>query len=635
MLGFGYLGVCVGLDALTYVEPLLKLGITPWNPDAGVTLGFLLLAGWRKAPWTGAAALLAELFVHTARAPLIASIGAALVIALGYAGLALAISSAEIDLSRGSLRAAIKFVLYVVLAVFVVASGYAATYVAAGVLPVSSAGAAIGRNWVGDMNGIFTVTPLLLAASRVTAIAAKVRRRLPLLGGQGIFLAVSMWLAFQTRPLSDLPLIYILFAPVLWITLVWGVVGASAATSVIQIGLMAGVAPLLDAGALIAVQYFLLTLGITSFLLGAVVAARADALESIAANEAEQRALLAAAPDAVLAINRDGGISSGNQAAQRLFGISDSVMLGSSIERWLPGLGLSGSDDRRRLTATRASGETVPVEVACVRLQPPAREGYLVLARDTTEQDLAQNQLRERDAALSRALRFALAGELATAVTHELRQPITALVSYLEAAELLVESVPAHDSRFVETLRKASGEALRASDILKRLREFYRGGAAEIAPVDIRALLAESISAFADGVARLGVEIKSDLRVAAHIAIDRIQFQMVLHNLLTNALDAVAEAEPGNRKIDVLVAMSANRLRMVVADSGRGVPAEIVGRLFEPFITSKLNGMGLGLAISRSLLRSQGGELQLMESTAGGARFMVELPLDFATRQRA
>jgi len=102
---------------------------------------------------------------------------------------------------------------------------------------------------------------------------------------------------------------------------------------------------------------------------------------------------------------------------------------------------------------------------------------------------------------------------------------------------------------------------------------------------------------------------------------------MVLHNLLANALDALAEAAPGQRRVHIVVAAEGARLHVTVEDSGCGVPAEIRDRLFEPFVTRKRDGMGLGLAISRSLLRSQGGELRLDASGAGGARFLIDLPL--------
>jgi two-component system, LuxR family, sensor kinase FixL len=637
LFGVGYVLAYVVLDALCYVQPLLKLGITPWNPDAGLTVAFLLLRGWRQTPWAAVAALLAEILilVRGAPAPWLGLICASMIIAAGYGGLAFALARRRLDHLLTSRRAALEFSAGAALTALAVAAGYAATYVAAGVLPASSALDAIARNWVGDLNGILTLTPLLLAAPLTRRALPTLRKHGLLIASQGGVLAVLMLLLFKVRPAGDLPLAYILFAPVIWITLTWGVIGASAATLFIQISLLAIAAPHLSGSSLVEIEYLLVTLALTALLLGAVLAERASALARVATGEAEQRALLAAAPDAVLATNLGGRITSANLAAQRLFGAADGELLGASLAEWLPDVALQDRLERRRLSGRRADGGTFSAEIACVRLDPPARAGYLLIARDMTEHDYAQTQLRERDTALARAMRFALAGELATALTHELNQPITALVSYLRAVEILAEPLEIRDVRVHDTLHKATREALRASDIIKRLRDFYRGGALNRAMIEIHPLIADVVSAFSDRAARLGVEFSQDIRVAHEVCVDRIQLQMVLHNLLTNALDALSDTAPGSRRVHITVAMEGERLRLMVEDTGYGVPPEIRSQLFEPFVTNKFDGMGLGLAISRSLLRSQGGELRLDASRsedpgAHGARFVVELPVALA-----
>jgi two-component system sensor kinase FixL len=633
--GLGYVLAYVVLDAFSYVQPLLKLGITPWNPDAGLTLAFLLLRGWRQAPWTAVAALSAEFWVRSAPAPWLALICASVIIAGGYGALAFGLTRRGIDHLLASCRAALEFSTGAALMALAVSAGYAMTFLAAGVLPIGSAADAIARNWVGDLNGILTLTPLLLAAPLAPRALTVLRTHRVLIASQGATLAALMLLLFRVRPMGDLPLAYVVFAPVIWITLTWGVMGASAATLFIQISLIASAAPHLSGSSLVEIQYLLVTLALTALLLGAVFAERASALARVATGEAEQRALLAAAPDAVLAANPGGRITTANLAAQQLFGAADTAILGTSLVQWLPELDLRDALERRRLRGRRADGETFSAEIACVRLVPPARPGYLLIARDMSQHDYAQTQLRERDTALSRAMRFALVGELATALTHELNQPITALVSYLRAVEILASPLEMPDLRLQETLGKATREALRASDILKRLRDFYRGGAVNVTMIDMRILIADVVSAFSDRAARLGVEIVQDIRVTREVSSDRIQLQMVLHNLLTNALDALSNSAPEGRRVHITVTTEGERLRLMVEDTGCGVPPEIRSDLFKPFVTSKFDGMGLGLAISRSLLRSQGGELRLdssggAASGAAGARFLIELPLTLA-----
>jgi two-component system sensor kinase FixL len=632
VLGIGYLVVYVGLDALSYVQPLLKLGITPWNPDAGLTLAFLLFRGWRQAPWTAAAALLAELLVRDAPAPPFTLICASVVIAVGYGTLAFTLSRRGLDHLLASRRAALDFIFGSALTAIVVACCYAATFIGAGALSPAFAGDAIARYWVGDLNGILTLTPLLLAIPSAAQVWPALRAHRGLIASQVIVFGAVLWLVFGARPLDEFPFVYVLFAPVVWITLTWGVPGATAATLLIQIVLMAAGTPRLGPSSLLEIHYFLVTLALTALLLAAVLAERANALARVAAGEAEQRALLATAPDAVLATNLAGQITSANLAAQRLFAASGPAILGTKLAQWLPDLFLNNPVERSTLSGARVNGERFPVEIACVRLDPPARGGYLLIAHDMTEHAHAQTQLRERDSALSRAMRFALAGELSTALTHELNQPITALVSYLRAVEILAAPLETRDSRLNETLHKATREALRASDILKRLRDFYRGGALNVTMIDVEALVVEVLSAFADRAVRLGVEFTRNIRVTRRVPTDRIQLHMVLHNLITNALDALTDVAPGNRHVQVTVTTDDEQLRVIIDDSGRGVPPEIRSQLFEPFVTSKLDGMGLGLAISRSLLRSQGGELRLDASDTGGARFLVELPLTAGTR---
>jgi two-component system, LuxR family, sensor kinase FixL len=627
LLGIGYLGAYVALDAFSFVQPLLKLGITPWNPDAGLTLAFLLFRGWRQVPWVAAAALSAELLVRDAAAPLFALICVSVIIAAGYGALAFTLSRRGLDRLLASRRSALEFSFGAAITALAVASGYAATFVVSGNLPVSSAGDAIARNWVGDLNGVLTLTPLLLAAPGAARAFDALRRHRILVFSQALVLAASMLLLFRIRPMGDLPLAYLLFVPVIWITLTWGVIGASAATLLIQIGLIVDAAPHLRASSLVEIEFLLVTLALTALLLGTVLAERASALARVATGEAEQRALLAAAPDAVLATNLDGRITSANLAAQRLLGAADSVIIGTNLVRWLPELVVTDPVERRRLSGVRADGERFSAEIACVRLDPPARAGYLLIVRDMTEHDNAQTQLRQRDTALSRAMRFALAGELATALTHELNQPITAVVSYIRAVEILAAPLEPRDSRLNETIQKTTREALRASDILKRLRDFYRGGAANVTLIDVPALVGEVISSFTDYAARLGADITRDIRLTREVSTDGIQLQMVLHNLLANALDALSDVAPGHRRVHIVAATEGTRLKLMVEDSGCGVSAEIRDQLFEPFVTHKRDGMGLGLAISRSLLRSQGGELRLDATGAGGARFLIDLPL--------
>jgi two-component system, LuxR family, sensor kinase FixL len=257
----------------------------------------------------------------------------------------------------------------------------------------------------------------------------------------------------------------------------------------------------------------------------------------------------------------------------------------------------------------------------------------LLLGAVVTDRRRAEEQLRERDASLARAMRFAVAGELASALAHELNQPITALVSYLRAAEILAARGTSEVSRLKATLVKAVQESLRASEVLHRLREFYRGDVRKRESVDLRVLCSTVAKAFQDRLrdARAYLAVSVDPSVP-DLAGDGTQLEIVLHNLLANAIDAVTNTEGRFERIELNVSYADNAVFLRVEDSGQGVAMEVEPRLFEPFVTRKSGGMGLGLALSRSLVRAQGGELSHAPGgRLGGACFTIRLPLEVPT----
>jgi len=261
----------------------------------------------------------------------------------------------------------------------------------------------------------------------------------------------------------------------------------------------------------------------------------------------------------------------------------------------------------------------------------------LFLGALATQRDTALRQVREQEAALQRSIRFAAAGELATALTHELNQPMTALLSYVRASELMAGTLANADERLATTLHKAGEEAVRATAVLRRLREFYRGEGARLEATDAVAVCTRAAHALQDRIRRSAVEfqLRRDENLPS-VVTDRTQLEIVVYNLLTNSLDAF-DAQPApagrSRKIELTATAAAEHVLICVEDSGPGVSAELAGRLFEPFVTDKMSGMGLGLALSRSLLRHQGGDLWFEPGRLGGARFVMRLPTGATTQQ--
>jgi C4-dicarboxylate-specific signal transduction histidine kinase len=253
----------------------------------------------------------------------------------------------------------------------------------------------------------------------------------------------------------------------------------------------------------------------------------------------------------------------------------------------------------------------------------------LFLGALATQRDTTLHQMRQQDAALQRSMRFAVAGQLASALTHELNQPLTALLSYVRSAELMTEPLAHADERLAGTVRKAGEEAGRAAAVLRRLREFYRGEETRLEPTDPLSVCARVAGALQDRMRRSAVEF--ELRYpegVPTVMVDRTQLEIAMHNLLTNSLDAF-DALPAKgsrgRRIEVTAEVRGADVLIGIDDSGPGIAANLTERLFEPFVTSKISGMGLGLSLSRSLLRHQGGDLWSEASRFGGARFVIRL----------
>lgn len=227
---------------------------------------------------------------------------------------------------------------------------------------------------------------------------------------------------------------------------------------------------------------------------------------------------------------------------------------------------------------------------------------------------------------LRRTLHLAAAGEMAGALAHELNQPLTALSAYGVACEQLLERGEAGE-RLRDTIRRMVSESYRAADVVRRLRDFFRTGATRLESIGLDDLVASAVSPFKARAAQNGVELSIDSPVACTLLADRLQLEVVLRNLLSNAFDAVAERAPGQRRVHLSVAPeSAKRVCVIVEDSGPGLSTTTSARLFEAFQSSKASGLGLGLAISRAIVEAHGGSLSA-DATDHGL-FRLVLPLE-------
>jgi two-component system, LuxR family, sensor kinase FixL len=234
---------------------------------------------------------------------------------------------------------------------------------------------------------------------------------------------------------------------------------------------------------------------------------------------------------------------------------------------------------------------------------------------------------RERAAESYRqTLRLAAAGEMAGAIAHEVNQPLTAVSNYGEAALMLLKRERPDLAPLPETIEKMLQETERASAVVRRLRDFFRTGATRLEPVPVEELL-ESVHRIGRQVIGLrDVQLEvSATRSLPPLYVDRLQVELVLRNLLANASESLHDSRAGGARIRVLAdAHGDEHVRIIVADNGPGLAAGMRERAFEPFVSGKASGLGLGLAISRAIAEAHGGSLAL--ASAESAEFHLVLP---------
>ena len=227
---------------------------------------------------------------------------------------------------------------------------------------------------------------------------------------------------------------------------------------------------------------------------------------------------------------------------------------------------------------------------------------------------------------LRRTLRLAAAGEMAAALTHELNQPLTALSAYGSACQQLLAQ-GGSEERLRDTIGRMVTEAHRAAGVVRRLRDFFRTGATRLESVALTELISTTIAKFGSKTQSLGVELVVEPIPTCTLLADRLQLEVVLRNLLDNALDAVSEQPVGSRRIGIQAKVAdRTRVHIRIEDSGPGLSTDVAERLFEAFRSSKASGMGLGLAISRAIAEAHGGELVV--ETAECGVFVLTLPTE-------
>jgi two-component system sensor kinase FixL len=281
----------------------------------------------------------------------------------------------------------------------------------------------------------------------------------------------------------------------------------------------------------------------------------------------------------------------------------------------------------RIVVGERKDGSTFPMELAVGEVRTSSGQRFFTgFVRDLTERQDTQARLQELQSELLHISRLTALGEMASTLAHELNQPLSAIANYLKGGKRLLERDPPDAERAADAMDKAADQALRAGEIIRRLRDFVTRGESEREIESLSKLVEEASALALIGAKEHGVRVayrfdpKADLVLA-----DKVQIQQVTLNLIRNAVDAMTTSARRELTIATDVAAGDGFARVSVADTGPGLSPEIADRLFQPFMSTKADGMGVGLSISRTIIEAHGGRIWCEPNKAGGATFHFTL----------
>lgn len=367
-----------------------------------------------------------------------------------------------------------------------------------------------------------------------------------------------------------------------------------------------------------------------------------DAERALRDSEAHLRSVLETVPDAIIVIDDRGLIESFSPAAERLFGYPARDVTGQNVKMLMPQPYRDEHDgylERYRRTGERriigigrvvlgrrADGSTFPMELAVGEINLEGRRMFTGFVRDITERQVARERLQDLQSELLRASRLSAMGQMASALAHELNQPLTAIINYVQATRRMVGNPNIARDRLDETMDKAVMQANRAGQIIHRMRQFLTKGETERQPESINKVLEEASALALVGAKESGVVVRMELGTdLPQVVVDRIQIQQVILNLIRNGIEAMQ----GVTRRELLIATGtadSDMVQVTITDSGPGLAPEVAEQLFQPFVTTKEKGMGLGLSICRSIIDSHGGKIWAKPNPAAGVTFAFTLP---------
>ncbi len=364
--------------------------------------------------------------------------------------------------------------------------------------------------------------------------------------------------------------------------------------------------------------------------------------QDVLAREAHLTSILETVPDAMIVIDEHATMQSFSAAAERLFGYKAAEVIGKNVSMLMPQpyrgqhdgymLRYLKTGERRIIgigrvvVAERKDGSTFPIELSVGEMKSNHGRYFTGFVRDLSERQKTEARLQELQSELVHISRLTAMGEMASTLAHELNQPLSAIANYLKGSQRLLEPVTDQAAGLVrDALDKATDQALRAGQIIRRLRDFVSRGETEKSIESVSKLVEEAGALALVGVRDQGIHVKFLIDPQMEFVLaDRVQIQQVLLNLIRNAIESMLDVE--RRELIVMVTPSADKMATFsVSDTGAGMSDDTQAQLFQPFFTTKHHGMGVGLSISKTIVESHGGRIWVEPNPDGGTTFSFTL----------
>lgn len=365
-------------------------------------------------------------------------------------------------------------------------------------------------------------------------------------------------------------------------------------------------------------------------------------LDTSEQNDAILKSILATVPDAMVVIDERGNISSFSVTAEALFGYAESEVVGENVSMLMPAPHREAHDGYlerylstkekhiigigRQVEGLRKDGTIFPMQLEVGEAQIGDHCLFTGFIVDLTDKTKAADEIQTLQAELLHASRLSAVGTLASALAHEINQPLTAIANYLSAARDLIDGgLDNNEELFREALQESVSESLRAGKIVRRLREFVAKGEINRQIISIAQLIEDATTLGLIGANEKGVSWSIDIAPDSnHVFVDRVQIQQVMVNLMRNAIEAMEDSPVKQLSISVK-SHSDERVEIAVSDTGSGIDPEIGDTIFDPFSSTKGSGLGLGLSICRTIIEAHEGKLSVEPNSGGGTIFHITL----------